>query len=114
MAASVAARFDLTYDRIEELRVAVDEAATLVLQAGPASALTLDLDVGDRRAFTVKVSSDGPVDAWPGNRVGSWAWRVIDELASGAVMTSTEGGCPEVTFSWLLEQPSGTHGGRGA
>lgn len=113
VAASVAALFDLPYDRIDELRMAVDEAATLVLQAGPAAALTLALDVANPSAIGVRIHSDGPVSAWPGDRSRSWPWRVIDELGSEATMTVTDDGCPEVSFSWQLDARASARGEAG-
>ena len=47
VAASVGSRLDLAFDRIDELRMTVDEAATLVLRAGAADTLTLELDTSD-------------------------------------------------------------------
>jgi serine/threonine-protein kinase RsbW len=114
VAASVAARFDLPYDRVDELRMAVDEAATLVIQAGPATTVTLDIDIADPSAIGVRLRSDGPAGDWPADRSRSWAWRVIDELAPGAAMSTSDDGCPEVSFSWSLDARSSSRGGAGA
>jgi hypothetical protein len=98
VAASEGARDDISFDRLEELRVAVDEAATLVLLAEGARTITLDLR-SDDGGLRVSVRSDGTAEDWPGDRHRSWGGKVIAALASDVRMT-VDDGCPEVGFSW--------------
>ena len=101
VAASVGARLDLSFDRIDELRMTVDEAATLVLRAAHAERLTLELATDDPTGLRCAIRSDGPTSDWPGDRAASWAWRVVSELAPGASMDLLDG-CPGVAFRWEI------------
>ncbi|MGN6612060.1 MAG: ATP-binding protein [Angustibacter sp.] len=89
--AGLAARLDLTLDRIEDLRIAVDEACTLLVRAPdaeraavtePADQITCVFRLDDT-ALTVDVS--GPRAELP-ERTG-YAWAVlsalVDSLESG-------------------------------
>ncbi len=79
--AGLGARLDLTLDEIEDLRIAVDEACTLVLPPGRAphhNAVRL------RATFSVSESSlavrvQGPNPLLPGD--SSYAWAVLEALA---------------------------------
>jgi len=113
VAASVGARADQPFDHVEELRIAVDEAATMLLAAGVADTITLTIDPSDPGRLYVRVRSDGAVAGWPGDRARSWGWRVIAELAGDAAMTSDDGGRPEVSFTWVLEAAAGDGRGTG-
>ncbi len=79
---SVGARLDLTYDRIDDLRIAVDEACAQLLAI---SSRTMTMQVtpdGDR--IKVFVCSDASVSAddWPPPKVeDSLAWRILAGLA---------------------------------
>jgi serine/threonine-protein kinase RsbW len=79
--ASVAARLDLGYDDIEDLRIAVDEAgAELLSDAGRASYLSLTITPsGDR--LEVVVCTDGDVGEWPPPGLeGRLIWQVLSAL----------------------------------
>lgn len=79
---SVGARLDMTYDRIDDLRIAVDEACAQLL-ATPASTITMRVTPGDTRVG-VLVCADAEVDAgtWPPPDVeDSLAWRILAGLA---------------------------------
>ncbi len=78
--ASVGARQDLTYDRIHDLRMVVDEASAQLLQV-PASTLTMRVTPGER--LVILVHTDGaPNGAWPpASLEDSLAWRVLSGLA---------------------------------
>jgi serine/threonine-protein kinase RsbW len=100
VAASVGSRADMPFDRLEELRIAVDEAATLVLRAGAATRLELAIHPSAERGLEVRVSSDARVDdAWSPAGSASWGWRVIDELADSATV-AVDDGAPVVRFVW--------------
>jgi serine/threonine-protein kinase RsbW len=105
VAASVGARADLPFDRLDELRIAVDEAATLLLGAG-AAGLSLDIDPSSAAALRVRLRSDGPVEGWPGDRSASWGWRVVSELTDGASMTIVDRHA-EVSFAFAREPSDG-------
>ncbi len=79
--AGLGARLDLTLDEIEDLRIAVDEACTLVL---PPASTGHDADVRLRATFSVSTSSlavrvQGPNPLLPGD--SSYAWAVLEALA---------------------------------
>lgn len=84
--ASVAARLDLSIDDVEELRIAIDEAAVLVLQLQPL-ATTLCAEVtADPRALTITLSGDAALSSdWPPpGAERAWPWRVISGLTDEA------------------------------
>ena len=89
--ASLAARRDFTIEEIDDLRIAVDEASSLLLpHAGPASVLTACFDGGED-SLTVRVSisatvvgADTPSDAAVGGGEvdeTSFAWMVLAAVA---------------------------------
>ncbi len=87
-AAALAARVDFTIDDIEDLRMAVAEAAALVLeQADAAADLTCRFDLAPER-LTVRL--DAPAaDAAPD--LDSFAWQVLTTLASSADIDAGDG-----------------------
>lgn len=96
VARAVAARFDFTYDRIEDVHLAVDEAcaAVLSLPAAEAGVLTMRLDSREG-TIVVLVCSDAAVDTqgWPPAEVEeSLAWRVLSALADKASFQIDRGG----------------------
>jgi serine/threonine-protein kinase RsbW len=105
VAAAVGARAGFRVDRIDELRIAIDEAATLVLRAGGAGVIEMSIDTG-QGVIRTEIRSDGPAAGWPGERGGSWAWRVIDTVATDAEMTSDEGH-PVVRFALGTDEERG-------
>ena len=79
--ASVAARLDLGYDDIEDLRIAVDEAgAQLLSDGGNASYLSLTITPsGDR--LEVVVCTDGDIGEWPPQGIeDQLIWQVLSAL----------------------------------
>ena len=79
---SVGARLDLTYDRIDDLRIAVDEACAQLL-AIPSATMTMRV-TPDGNRIKVLVCSDAEVgaDGWPpANVEDSLAWRILAGLA---------------------------------
>ncbi|MFB9378692.1 hypothetical protein ACFFKU_06375 [Kineococcus gynurae] len=82
--AGLAARLDLTLDEIEDLRIAVDEACTLLLDGSDStSELTATFRLG---ADTLEVEVRGPARELPER--SSFAWAVLEALV-GEVFTGT-------------------------
>jgi serine/threonine-protein kinase RsbW len=90
---SVGARLDLTYDRIDDLRIAVDEACAQLL-AIPSSTMTMVVTPEGNR-IKVLVCSDAEVgaDGWPPPNVEeSLAWRILAGLADDVRFEMSDGG----------------------
>ncbi|CAN5120155.1 anti-sigma regulatory factor [soil metagenome] len=87
-AAGLAARMDFTLDDIEDLRIAVDEASSMLLaQANPGSRLSCRFVLGgDTVTFSASVRSRCP--QLP-SRDG-FAWTVLTALASSVDVRLTE------------------------
>ena len=95
VAASLAARLDFTYDRIEDLRLAVSEAcSTLLALPWEAELLVLRVFATDERVTAV-VCTDaeaGP-DGWPPVEAErTLAWKVLSGLADSAAFEVGEEG----------------------
>ena len=78
--AGVAARLDMPIDQIEDIRLAVTEASSLLLREGDPT--TLRMAIGrDEDTLDVTLTSDGRADAWPTEQVmASWPWLVVKGL----------------------------------
>lgn len=88
--ASVGARFDLTYDRIDDLRMVVDEASAQLLRV-PSQTLTMTVRPGERMVILVRTdaSSNG---AWPPAEFEeTLAWRVLSGLADDVRFEQADG-----------------------
>lgn len=88
-AASMAARLDFTVDDIEDLRIAVGEAAALlVATATPGSDLecTFTVAPGEVRA-TLSTPSEAPVAVV----TDSFAWQVLTTLTTSCTSTHEDG-----------------------
>jgi serine/threonine-protein kinase RsbW len=89
--AGLAARVDITVDRIEDLRIAVDEACALLMRGanhrpGPANHALLEADGVLRCRFVLHEESltivvQGPVTQLP--EPDSFAWSVLSALVDG-------------------------------
>ena len=83
--AAIAARADFTFDAIDDLRLAVDEAgAHLLSVAAPATSLTLRISLTDEGAVEVIASTDAVVadSAWPPEGIErTLAWQILSALA---------------------------------
>ncbi len=87
--AGLAARLDFTMDDIEDLRIAVGEASALVLpQADPDADITARFYLGPG-TLTVEVETSAVDEPEPD--LDSFAWQVLDTLASNAGVESVEG-----------------------
>lgn len=93
--AGLAARLEFTYDRIEDLRLAVSEAcATLLALPWDAEILVLRLFATDSRITAVVCSDADPgADAWPPvEPERTLAWRVLSGLTDTATFEVGEEG----------------------
>jgi serine/threonine-protein kinase RsbW len=97
--AGVAARLDLPIDQIEDIRLAVTEAASLLLEGGDAT--SLQMSVGrDGDTMEVTLTSDGRADPWPTDRVtASWSWLVLKGLTDEVRADRAEGARPSIGFT---------------
>jgi hypothetical protein len=97
VAASVAARRDMDVVAIEEFRIAVDEAATLLLLGGQAARLEMSLLPTPGAGMQVCVRTDIDGSTFQIDRATSWPWRVIRQLTRGAELTVDDAGA-QVSF----------------
>jgi serine/threonine-protein kinase RsbW len=80
VAAGVAVRVDMPIDLIEEVRLAVTEAASLLLDEAEAELLRMTIG-RDEDSLEVTLSSDARVDPWPTEHaLASWPWLVVKGL----------------------------------
>jgi serine/threonine-protein kinase RsbW len=84
VAASLAARLGMDVEAIEELRMAVDEASSLLLTAGPGERLSMSLDTTADGHLAIRVRTDARIEALPTDERTSWPWRVIRQLTTDA------------------------------
>ncbi|HXF73539.1 MAG TPA: ATP-binding protein [Actinomycetota bacterium] len=64
VAASVAARLDLSYDELEDLRLLVDEACARLLADGGGRTLTLELRL-EGTGVAIEAGTEGAPSGWP-------------------------------------------------
>ena len=89
--ATVAARADLTFDEIDDLRLAVDEACAQLL-ALPATTLTIRLSPSDDGGLVVVVTTDADVRVWPpAGAERTLTWQVLAALADDARFEQVDG-----------------------
>ncbi len=101
--ASVGARLDLTYDRIDDLRMVVDEASAQLLRL-PCQFLTMRVTPGERMVITV-LADASPNGSWPpGDIEDSLAWRVLSGLADEVRFEVSEDG-PAVRIEMETKGP---------
>ena len=90
--ADLAARRGFSYDAIDDLRIAVSEAATFLLgAASPASRLQLRISPSSD-GLVVGISTDAVTDAWPPPGADrSLAWQVLSALTDEAALALDNG-----------------------
>lgn len=95
----VAARLRLTIDDVDDLKLAVDEAASSMLTRLPASSeITLALDTDDA-TLRATVWSDAPTDVWPTQGLlDSLSWKVISGLVGQATAELDGSGRPSIVL----------------
>ncbi len=96
--ATVASRVPLSFDGIEDLRLAVDEACAQLLALPGATALTLALrPLPDRLEAVVR--TDAPPNGWPPPALEeTLGWRVLTALVE-SVALDVDGGAPSIRFT---------------
>ncbi|GLY19240.1 hypothetical protein LWF15_04855 [Kineosporia rhizophila] len=84
--AGLATRLDLTLDEIEDLRIAVDEACSLLLRgrSHPGRTLVAGFEVGPPGSGRLSILITGPLSQLPEGQ--GYAWSVLKALA-GEVLT---------------------------
>lgn len=104
VAAGVAARLDMPIDQIEEVRLAVTEAASLLLDEADASTLRLTIR-RDPDGLDLRLSSDGAPEVWPSDRaLSSWPWMVVKGLSDEVRLDREDDGGPSVVFQKRRER----------
>ena len=102
--AGVAARMDMPIDQIEEVRLAVTEAASLLLDEAEATSLRMTIG-RDADALAVTLSSDGEADQWPSDRaLASWPWLVVKGLTDEIRAERGDGEGPSIRFTKRRER----------
>jgi serine/threonine-protein kinase RsbW len=104
IAAGVAARLDMPIDQIEEVRLAVTEAASLLLDEVDATSIRMTIG-RDAGALDVRLSADGHADPWPSDRaLASWPWLVVKGLTDEIRAERHDGDGPSIRFIKRLER----------
>lgn len=104
VAAGVAARLDMAIDQIEEVRLAVTEAASLLLDEADATSLRLTIR-RDPDTLDVRISADGSAEDWPSDRaVTSWPWMVVKGLSDDVKLDRDGDGSPSIVFQKRSER----------
>ena len=104
VAAGVAARMDMPIDQIEEIRLAVTEAATLLLNEASADQLRMSI-ARDDDSIEITLSSDGTPDPWPSERaLASWPWLVVKGLTDEVRADVVEDHRPSIGFTKRRER----------
>jgi serine/threonine-protein kinase RsbW len=104
IAAGVAARLDMPIDQIEEVRLAVTEAASLLLDEVDATSLRMTIG-RDEETLDVRLSADGHADPWPSDRaLASWPWLVVKGLTDEIQAERHDSEGPSIRFTKRLER----------
>lgn len=95
----VAARLRLTIDDVDDLKLAVDEAASVILTRLPGSSAVVLTLVADDAALRATVSSDVHAEGWPTPALlGSLSWKVITGLVDDAIAERDTSGRPSIAL----------------
>jgi serine/threonine-protein kinase RsbW len=104
VAATLAARLGMDVAEIEELRIAVDEASTLLLTAAAAQRISMRISMAEIGSLTIRVRTDADVSELTLDERTSWPWRVIRRLTHDA-RAGVDGEGPTV---WFVVERSGS------
>ena len=90
--AGAAARADFTYDEIDDVRLAVDEACAQLLSDAAATILTLTVRITSPDGLEVVASIDASSRGWPPpGAERSLGWQVLSALADDARYEQADG-----------------------
>lgn len=104
LAAGVAARLDMPIDQVEEVRLAVTEAATLLLEEAEATQLRISIGRDDD-TIDVTISSDGSAEPWPSDgALTSWPWLVVKGLTDEVRLGLDGDGALSIEFTKRCER----------
>ena len=84
----IASRLEFSLDDIDDLRILIDEAASVLLGAGATGQLTCVI-VADADSVTFTLSADLPDDQRP--HVEGFAWSILKALAHKVTSESADG-----------------------
>jgi len=91
VAASVGARLPMSLDDIDDLRLAVDEAAARLLQLPRARRLALEI-AASTDGLDVALETDGDAANWPGPDVKqTLPWKILTALADQVAFERRDG-----------------------
>jgi serine/threonine-protein kinase RsbW len=91
VAASVAARLPMSLDDIDDLRLAVDEAAARLLQLPRGTRLTLEM-AASAEGLSVELSTDADASGWPEPDVrATLPWKILAALGDHVVFERRDG-----------------------
>jgi serine/threonine-protein kinase RsbW len=109
VASSIAARLDMPFDAIEEIRIAVDEASTLLLQLQTVNRATFVLELdGSDGALRVVLTAEAADGVWPpADLDDSWPWRVLRGLCDEVEAIRTDD-APALRFVKLSQVAGGS------
>jgi len=104
MTAAVAARLEIPYDEVDDLRLAIDEAVAHLIGLEPrGSTIALEMLVSEER-FEVAASVDTLPDPWPQEGIDqTLTWQILKGLTDE---TSFEhaGGRAQIRFVKLVQR----------
>jgi len=94
VAGVVAGRTPMGFDRVDDLRLAVSEAAGRLIQAaGGTGTIRQHVSVDDGSVRIDLTLPDADIGRWPmGPNIDAFSWVVIDTLADGANESMTDDG----------------------
>ena len=91
VAASVGARLPMSLDDIDDLRLAVDEAAARLLQLPGGRTLTLEIAAATE-GLAIAMSTDADAGGWPGPDVRSTLpWKILAALGDHVAFERRDG-----------------------
>jgi anti-sigma regulatory factor (Ser/Thr protein kinase) len=109
--AGVGARVGMTYDSIDDLRLAAQEAVgQIMLVTGSNGSISMSVETSER-GLELRLSTDRVIGAWPPPGIeGSLAWTILSTLVSD-VSLGGEDGAASVRLVKPLDDAGGGSGG---
>lgn len=82
--ANAAAHLRMTFDQVDDLRLAADEAASQLVQVEDATTLSLRIDL-DENSIDIRAWVDASPKTWPPEDLdGSLTWQILSGLVAEA------------------------------